>query len=144
MFLSATASYEKDPIRNLERRTIVGAGLGYDIWNDARRTLSLQGGLGYRTENIDNLDEANGIAFWALRFAYDFRGGDLNLYHNHRIDSAIEGRRNSVVKTTTGVRFEITDLLYANFEVAYDYETNPASTAQSEDIAVLAGIGLEF
>jgi putative salt-induced outer membrane protein YdiY len=144
VFFGANASYERDPIRSLERRTIVGAGMGYDFWDDARRTLSMQGGFGYKTENIDASSEQNSIAFWALRFSYDFRGGDLNLFHNHRIDTTLNGRRNSVVKTSTGVRFEITDLMYANLQFVYDYETNPASAAQKQDTSVLAGIGLEF
>jgi len=144
VFFGANASYERDPIRNLERRTTVGAGMGYDFWDDARRTFSMQGGLGYKTENIDATGEQNSIAFWILRFSYDFRGGDLNLFHNHRIDTTLNGRRNSVVKTSTGVRFEITDLLYANLEFVYDYETNPASAAQKNDTSILAGIGLEF
>jgi len=144
LFFAAGASYENDPIRNLERRTTVGAGMGYDFWDDARRTFSMQGGIGYKTETIDASSEQNTIAFWALRFSYDLRGGDVNLFHNHQANTTLDGRRNTVVKTSTGIRFEITDLLYANLQVAYDYETNPASAAQKNDTSVLAGIGLEF
>ncbi len=144
VFFGAGASYERDPIRNLERRVIVGSGVGYDFWDDAQRTLSMQGGLGYKSENIDDNNEVNSIAYWSLRFSYDFRGGDLNLFHNQRLDTTLSGRRNSVVKTSTGVRFEITDLMYANLQFVYDYETNPASAAQKKDTSVLAGIGLEF
>ncbi|HMB74539.1 MAG TPA: DUF481 domain-containing protein [Gammaproteobacteria bacterium] len=144
VFFSAHASYERDPIRSLDRRNIVGAGLGYDFWDDARRTFAMQGGLGYKTEHIDNMSEDQSIAFWALRFSYDFRGGDLSLYHNHNLNTTLSGRRNSAVKTSTGVRFEITDLLYANLELTYDYETHPAAGAEGEDVSVLAGIGLEF
>jgi len=144
VFFAAQASYERDPIRSLDRRNIVGAGIGYDFWDDARRTFAMQGGLGYKTENIDNMSEDQTIAFWALRFSYDLKGGDLNLYHNHSLDTTLSGRRNSVVKSSTGIRFEITDLLYANLEVTYDYETHPAAGAEKEDVSVLAGIGLEF
>lgn len=144
LFFSAAASYERDPIRNLDRRNILGAGMGYDFWDDARRTFAMQGGLGYKSEVIDNMSEDQSIAFWAVRFSYDLRGGDLNFYHDHTLNTTLNGRRNSVIKTSTGIRFEITDLLYANLEATYDYETNPAAGAQKEDVSVLAGIGLEF
>jgi len=144
MFLGIISSYERDPIRNLDDRFIVGSGLGYDFWDSARRSLTMQGGVGYKTEIIDDLREENPIAYWSLRHSYDLRGGDLNLYHNQQINSALGGRSNSVLKTSTGLRFEITDLLYVNFEVAFDYESNPATGAENEDLAILAGIGLEF
>jgi putative salt-induced outer membrane protein YdiY len=143
-FLAATASYERDPIRDLQQRFILGAGVGYEIWDDAGRSFTIQGGLGKKTEEIDNLSETSSIAFWQLRFGYDLAGGDVNFYHNHGINTTIEGRRNSVWKSSTGVRYEITDLLYLNFEVAYDYESHPGADAEKDDLAVLAGFGLEF
>ena len=56
----------------------------------------------------------------------------------------INGRDNAVFKSSTGLRYEITDLLYGNFQVDYDYESEPAATADNEDLAVLLGFGLEF
>jgi len=57
----------------------------------------------------------------------------------------INGRRNTSIRTSTGIRYEITDLLYANISLDYDYETVPADdTTVSEDIVVLFGLGLEF
>lgn len=40
-FLAAGLSYESDPIRELDHRTIASTGLGRDIWNSPRRVLSL-------------------------------------------------------------------------------------------------------
>jgi hypothetical protein len=42
------------------------------------------------------------------------------------------------------LRFGITDLLYANLSVDFDYETDPVEAAVSEDIALLVGVGVEF
>jgi hypothetical protein len=56
----------------------------------------------------------------------------------------VSGRENTVFRTTTGLRYEITDLLYANLSMDYDYETDPADIATNEDIAILFGLGAEF
>ena len=60
------------------------------------------------------------------------------------ITTNISGRTNTSYKTTTGLRFEVTDLLYANMSVDFDYETRPVDSAEKEDVALLLGIGLEF
>jgi putative salt-induced outer membrane protein YdiY len=143
-FFSATLSFERDPIIELHQRFILSAGIGRDIWNTPRRVLSIQLGAGAQSEEIGLLTTENGVATWALRYRQDFLSDDLELYHNNSIASNISGRTNTSYKTTTGLRFEVTDLLYANFSIDYDYETHPVGTAVSEDIAVLVGVGLEF
>lgn len=142
-YLVGLGSYERDPIRNLDKRVIAGAGLGYDIWDDAGRSFSIQAGLGRQSEDIDNTSDSTSIAFWGLRFGYDLNS-DLEVFHNHTISTTLSGRDNTITKTSTGIRYEITDLLYLNFEVAYDYESNPSADAENKDLAVLAGFGLEF
>ena len=47
-------------------------------------------------------------------------------------------------ETSTGVRYEITDDLYANFQVDFNYETDPASGADNEDITYLIGVGIDL
>lgn len=144
IFFGANGSYERDPIRSLDNRYIVGAGLGYDAWDDSWRVLNMQIGLGYQTENIDDNREQNSIAYWRMRASHDYMGGDLVFFHDNRITTNLAGRNNTVFKSNTGLRFLITDLLYVNFQIAYDYETHPAVDAKNEDLAILVGFGLEY
>lgn len=143
-FLLAQLSFERDPIIELENRVILSAGFGRDIWNTPRRSLSAQLGAGAQTEKIALQTSENAVLTWALRYRQDFFSEDMELYHNNSITSNISGRTNTSYKTTTGLRFEVTDLLYANFSIDYDYETHPVDTAENEDVAVLVGVGLEF
>jgi len=143
-FFGAFLSFERDPIIELGGRVIVSAGIGLDIWATPRRTLSVQLGAGAQSEELASVRNENAVATWSLRYSQDFFQDDLDLYHNHSIIPNITGRTNTSYKTTTGLRYEITDLLYANFSIDYDYETNPVDTAVSEDVAVLVGLGAEF
>ncbi len=144
LFFAYSLSYERDPIIELEQRIIVSAGLGRDLWNMPRKKLSVQLGVGRQTESIATIRTESSVLTWSMRYRHDFFGDDLELYHNNSITHNISGRTNTSYKTTTGVRLEITDLLYASFSIDYNYETDPVDTATNEDIAILLGGGIEF
>lgn len=143
-FFSAKLSFERDPIIELHSRVILSAGIGRDIWNTPRRELSVQLGAGAQTEEIGPVSTENGVLTWSLRYRQDFFSDDLELYHNNSFTSNVSGRTNTSYKTTTGLRYEITDLLFANLSVDFDYETDPVDVAENEDVALLVGVGLEF
>ena len=50
----------------------------------------------------------------------------------------------SYIKTSTGVRYEITDLLYMNMSIDWDHESEPAGDAEQTDTTFVIGAGLEF
>jgi putative salt-induced outer membrane protein YdiY len=143
-FFNAGLNYERDPIIELDSRVIVSAGIGHDIWNTPRRFLTVQLGAGYQTEDIGGATQESSVAVWDLRFRHDFLKDDLELFHNHTIRANMSGRTNTAYRTSTGVSYEITDLLYATVSLDYDYDTEPVDTAKSEDISLVLGLGLEF
>ncbi len=143
-FFSTKISFERDPIIELKRRVIISAGIGRDLWTTPRQELRVQLGAGVQTEEIGMLTTESSVVTWGLRYRQDFLSDGLELYHIDSIASNVSGRTNTSYKTTTGLRFKISDLLYANFSVDYDYETHPVDTAQNEDVAILVGVGLKF
>jgi len=120
------------------------AGMGRDIWNDPRRFLSLQLGAGFTDEEIGIDQTTSTVGVWSLRFRHDFFGDDFEVYHDHSIVQTVSGRENTVIKTSTGVRYEITDLLYANVSLNWDHESKPAGTAEGTDTMLVVGAGMEF
>ena len=144
-FFSALTTFERDPIIQLDSRVTASAGIGLDVWNTADRILSIQLGVGVRDEDIGTLSETSSVATWVLRYSQDFLSDDLTLFHNHSIIPTLNGRTNTSYRTSTGLRYEITDLLYANISLDYDYETEPANPeTRNEDLVLLFGLGLEF
>ena len=143
-FFAANGQFEQDPIRELEHRVTASAGIGRDIWNEPRRFLSLQLGAGFTDEEIGLEKETSTVAAWALRYRQDLFGDDFEVFHNHSIIETVSGRENTIIKTTTGVRYEITDLLYANVSLDWNYESEPAGTAEGTDTLFVVGAGLEF
>lgn len=143
-FFSSELSYESDPIIDLDHRITLSAGVGYDIWKTPRKELSVKLGAGYQDEQTATASNESAVAVWALRFRHEFFGGDFAVFHNHSILDNVSGRANTVLKTSTGVNYDITDLLYSNVRLDFDYETDPVSGADNEDLALLLGLGLQF
>ena len=95
-------------------------------------------------EKISQSSETSSVAQWSLRYRQDLFSEDLEIFHNHSIVRYVSGRDNTIYKTSTGLRYEITDLLYANLSLDYDYETQPAAGTSNEDVATVFGVGVEF
>ena len=153
-FAALNAAWERDPIRDLNYRYTVGTGVGYDIFEDAWRFWQIQPIVGYLTEEFDTRDPNTGLvigkqtndsvtAGWVFRFKYEIIG-DLNFFHDHTASANISGRTNSYFQSSTGVRYEITDLLYANLQFDADYESEPAAGNKNTDTTTLIGLGMEF
>lgn len=144
-FLGGLLSAERDPIKDLDLRLILAALIGRDFLNTPNTILSGQLGLGYLTEeDTFGENDQSAVAIWTLRFRQDLFSDDLELFHDHSINSYLTGRSNTVIKTSTGTRYEITDLLYANISLDYDYESHPAGTAENDDLSLIVGLGVEF
>jgi putative salt-induced outer membrane protein YdiY len=143
-FLGAVASYETDPIKQLDDRTILGAGLGRDIWNFHDRSMSFELGLGGLDETLAGVSDSSTIAYWKYRFSYEFAGLDLEAYHNHQITSYLSGRDNLFAKSSTGVRYELGDLFYLTMSLNVDYERDPPPGVDTEDSTWVLGAGFEF
>jgi putative salt-induced outer membrane protein YdiY len=143
-FFAGNYSFERDPIQELNSRHIFSMGLGRDIWDTPHRSLSFSLGAGYLTEDIGMSTQQSSVAAWVLRFGHDFFNGDMEVFHNQDINVYLSGRSNTSYKTSTGLRYEITDLLYTNLTLNYDYETDPVPGVLNEDLALLVGFGAEF
>lgn len=144
-FVGLKASFEQDPIKNLDGRYIMGLTLGRDLWNRPRLFLNAQAGVGYLLEK-DTFGATNesSVGLWALKYRQNFFSKDFEVYHDDSATIYLSGRSNNIIKTLTGIRYKITDLLYLNTSIGYDFETNPAEGAENYDMAFLFGFGLEY
>ena len=152
-FLAFNFAAERDPIRDLDSRVNLGGGVGYNIWDDASRFFQVQAVAGYLTEKFTIRDDVgmeigsekndSAIVGWLLRFRYRLIK-DLTIFHDYSATSNVSGRSNNIFQSQTGVRYEITDLLYANFQFDFDHESDPAPGNADTDTTTLIGLGLEF
>jgi putative salt-induced outer membrane protein YdiY len=143
-FFALNTAFERDPIEDLDHRVSITPALGYDFWNDDRRTLNFQLGAGYAAETSGGKDESTSNVDWKLEISYKFFDGGMTLFHSHNIYRNFSGRENSVLNSETGVRYKLLQNLNVNVQANYDYDTEPVEGSDSKDLEVLIGVGLSF
>lgn len=136
--------YERDPIRELAYRYTPGAGIGYQFFDDAYRSFEISlAAVGIRERLGDRQTESTSPR-WNLRYRRDLLDGDLEFFHDHTVSVYVTGRENEIVLTSTGFRWDVWGDIYLNAQFNWNWESNPASGQENEDISYILGFGVEL
>ncbi len=142
-FFAAGIGYERDPLRLLTRRLTPGAGLGYQFFEDADRILEVTLAAVSVDERIAGETNQSATARWRTRFEQEV-ADDLVFFHNHQLLSYLDGRRNRVVDTETGLRWEVWEDIFFNVQLDWNRESEPAAGNRKEDLTYAFGIGIDL
>ena len=143
-YIGATASYERDPIKELSHRYTIGAIVGRDIFKDSRKFLTASVGIGYSDQKLAGVADSGATGLWHMIYEHNFRNGTLAFFHNNSVDYQFYGNNNLILKTNTGFRFDIVAKVYAAISLRYDHESEPAPGTENYDTTLAVGIGAEF
>ncbi len=143
-YLGATASYERDPIKDLSYRYTVGALIGRDIFRDSKKFLTVSAGMGYSEQKLAGDTDGGATGLWNLIYEQKLNDGRLSFFHNQNMSYQFYGDNDLILKTNTGFRFDILGNLYTSVSFRWDYETEPAAGTESYDTTLAIGVGAEF
>ena len=141
-YVSFTGDYERDPIRDLNHRTTLGALMGRDLLNNEDSFLTIKFGVGYSDEKLGGVPESGAVGLWELFLEHDF--GRTEVFHDHGINYQNYGDNNTILKSNTGVRIDVYKQLHAKITYRFDYETEPAPGKSKEDSTLAFGLGVRF
>ena len=116
-YLGGTASYERDPIKDLSHRYMVGVLIGRDIIKDSSKFLTASLGVGYSKQKQSGLTDSGATGLWNLIYEHDFKGGAIAFFHHHDLNYQFYGDNNLILKTDTGFRFDIIGSLYSTHSI---------------------------
>ena len=143
-YLGAIASWERNPINELDNRYTVGVHVGRDIFDDANRFLTVSLGAGYTKEEYFTSEDSGATGLWSLRYTQDFFSERFAFFHNHKLNYQFFGDDNWILKTNTGFRYDIIGNLYSNISLRWDYQGEPPEGVEKEDTTLAIGLGAEF
>jgi hypothetical protein len=143
-FMRGSVTWTRDPIRDLESRSQVYLGPGFHVWDDSKRTLNISIGPNYLVEDIGIEKEDSLAVQTVFRYEQRFLDDDLVVFQQTDYQSVVTGRKNKILNTSTGIRWELPRDVYINMQVDYDHETNPAEGREGEDVTYLVGVGVEL
>lgn len=142
-FVGATAGYERDPVRELDYRYTLGLVTGRDLIDNSTTFLTFSVGAGYSDEEIGGVQDSGAVGLFSFRYEQQFADW-MTFYLNNNTQQQFYGNDNLIIKTVTGVRFELVSDFYANIGLRYDYETEPAPGNSKDDSTLQLGLGYQF
>lgn len=142
-FTSVSLLLEHEKFADLDLRSTLTSGIGYQIFENKRMNLFIEGGPGYIWENFDeDKSEDFPIAFWALQFDnYLFNEWKLQVFHNHQYNQSFERASDFIFTTSTGLRIPLANNLQATIQYNFDWDNTPSDNADEDDHETLITAG---
>lgn len=138
----ANTDVEKDEFKDLNLRTTIGAGAGYQFWETPDRNLALEGGVTYVNEDYDIGDDDNfAAARWAIRYTQVLFGGDTRFFHTHEGLVSLDDTEDTLIRMQTGFRFPLVENLNATIQYNIDWQNNPAPGFKRTDRGYVISVG---
>jgi putative salt-induced outer membrane protein YdiY len=145
LFVNANAIFTSDRFRDLDLRTALGAGLGYQAVQTAIVTLNADAGVGWVNENLETGEDDRYTALResaALTIAAVPRL--IELFHQHDGYYGVTGDDNLFIRMQNGVRVRLTGGFVTTVRIDLDYDRTPAPARRNTDRTVSLTLGYRF
>ena len=145
IYANANGLIQQDQFQDLDLRTALGAGLGYQFFNSEELTLSLEAGPSYVWEDYISRSSRDYLsARWALDFGWWAVKGRLKFYHNQIGLVSTEDIDNWIWQSRTGMLFPIVDRFFGTLQYDYDWTNQPAPGKVEYDSRLMFSLGYSF
>ncbi len=141
----ANASAERDRFQDLNLRSALGGGSGYQIFESPGLNLAVEGGLNYVSENYGQLPADNyPSARWGLKYDQMLFGELTQVFHEQEAQISLGQTRNVIVRSKTGLRFPFSKKLVASTQLNVDWNRLPPDGKKSIDRTFLFTLGYQW
>lgn len=149
VFLNIFNDWETDKFQNLDLRTVLGGGLGYNAWKAERGRLDLLGGMAYNRERFDPARPAlaftrNGAdAYWGDDFNYKV-GTRTSMFQSFRMFNNLQNGDRYRINFDVGATTQVTKWLTWNLSLSNRFLNLPVAGRKKNDILYTTGFGFAF
>lgn len=141
-YLYANSVLENDRFKDIKLRSSVGAGSGYQIFEQPNMNLYIEGGLNYINTDYYVAESENYPALrWSTKYDQLVFGGNTKFFHEHEILAALESASDILVFSKTGLRVPLSERLHASTQYNYDWSQSPAPGREKADSALIFSLG---
>lgn len=144
MFWNNSLSFKRNTLQELDLRSAIGTGIGYQFFDDRTLRLSTTAGLSYVREEFDVQSSEEFVAL-QLGVDYEHRWFDwLRFFHSLQTLTSFESVDDFVLRTRTGLRYPISDNFVASLQVNVDFDNTPSDGAEKEDVLYVFTLGYSW
>ncbi len=145
-YLNTNASFEKDDFKEINGRSVLGAGPGYQLWKSDPRNLSAELGYAYVNESYgdDSPDKDYSSYRWALNFDHFLFNDVVQLFHWDEAFLSADDSEDVWVRSRTGLRFPLSKGLSWTVQYNFDWDNLPTSGQDRTDTTLLFTLGYQL
>ncbi|MBU0782658.1 MAG: DUF481 domain-containing protein [Gammaproteobacteria bacterium] len=144
-YLFVNAKGEQDKLADLNLRTSLGAGYGYQFFETERAKLSTEYGLAYINEDyIVAPDESFPSLSLGLDYERKFWNKRLVFFNNNDLSVSLEDTADALFKTKVGLRAPIVENVNVATQVNVDYDNMPPPGVEKTDTSLIFSVGYGF
>lgn len=137
-YLYASARFDHDAQADLDLRSTIGAGAGWQLLDRDAHKLSVEGGLSLVNEDYGSASDARFPgARLGLRYEQTLWQGRLALFHTSDLLLSLEEIDDALYRSRTGVRVPMGRGLAFGAQVNADYDAVPAPGKQTTDSTLI-------
>lgn len=145
MFLNANAIFTNDRFRDLDLRTALGLGVGYQVLQTPIVTLTADAGLGWVDENLaDGEDDRYTAARESAALTIALIPSLAEFFHQHDGYFGVTGDDNLFIRTQNGIRLNLVGGFVTTVRFDLDYDRSPAPGRRNTDQTVSFTLGYRF
>jgi putative salt-induced outer membrane protein YdiY len=145
-FLYAQGLFEHDQFADLDLRSTVGIGPGYQFFESEALNLSVSAGPAWVDEDYDEAeDEDYAAGQWLFSYDQFFFNKSVQLFHRQIGWIKLSESDKWVFNTRQGLRFPIYKGFTTTIQYDYDYDNEPSSDADDKwDSKLMFLLGWQF
>ncbi len=143
-YASGNAEYFQDRLKDIDQRITLGAGMGYQFWDDSFGALSTDLTANYVQEELDGEDETNPALRWGLDYKRFLFTKKMEFFHSQSVLYIPDSDRGEVLESSTGLRYALNDRIDTTARVDVNHETEPPPGASKTDVTYTLGVGIKF
>ncbi len=141
----ANASGENDDFKDINLRTTLGGGGGYQVFETKKTYLLLEFGANYVSTDFTTAKDQD---YPAARFALDFSrklfDTEMEFFNRDAYFGSLDDSGNAFLRTRTGLRMPVIERLDTTIQFNYGWDGNPAPGRRSEDKLWLFTLGYRW
>jgi putative salt-induced outer membrane protein YdiY len=145
LFVNGNAIFTNDRFRDLDLRTALGVGVGYQVLTTPRTSLTANAGLGWVNENFEaGVDDSYTAARESAALTYFIVRDRMQFFHQHDGYFGVTGEDNLFVRMKNGVRLGLFGGLVTTLTHDLDYDRSPAPGRKNTDRTLALTFGYRF
>lgn len=144
-YVFVNAKAEQDKLADLNLRTSLGGGYGYQFLETEIAKMSAEVGLAYINEDYEIApDESFPSLNLGLNYERKFWDKRLVFFNNNNLSVSLEDTADALFKTKVGLRVPIVENVNVATQVNVDYDNMPPPGVEKTDTSLVFSVGYGF